>query len=100
MMATAVTQELLPLEGSTRAVWKHFDGKIIVEKKKRDRVNCKLCNKVMNYSGSTTNMRFHHRSVFNSLPNSSQTRSVQLDKHQCTLRQVISASQPKRTTNI
>ena len=55
----------------------------------------------MKYSGSTTNMRFHlkehHRSVFNSLLNSdssSQTRSVQLDKHQSTLPQVISASQP------
>ena len=39
-MATAI-QELLPLEGSTSAVWKHFgfpakDGKIILEKKKRD----------------------------------------------------------------
>ena len=37
------------------------------KKKKRDRVYYKLCNKVMKYSGSTTNMRFHlkehHRSV-------------------------------------
>ena len=55
----------------------------------------------MKYSSSTTNMRFdlkeHHRSVFNSLLNSdssSQTRSVQLDKHQSTLPQVISASKP------
>ena len=61
MMATAATQELLPIVGSTSAVWKHFgfpskDGKIIVEKKKRDRVYCKLCNKVNKYSGSTINM--------------------------------------------
>ena len=38
MMAIAATQELLPYEGSTSSVWKHFgfpskDGKIIVEKK-------------------------------------------------------------------
>ena len=43
------------------------DGKIIVEKKKRDKVHCKLCNTVIKYSGSTTNLRFHlkehHRSV-------------------------------------
>ena len=71
-MAIAATQELLPLEGSSSAVWKHFgfpskNGKIIVEKKKRDKVHCKLCNTVIKYSGSTTNLRFHlkehHRSV-------------------------------------
>ena len=52
MMATAATQELLPLEGSTSAVWKHFgfpskDGIIIVEKKKRDRVYCNCGTKLL-----------------------------------------------------
>lgn len=42
-------------------------------------------------------LKEHYSSVFHSLPNSdssSQTRSVQLDKDQSTLPQVISASQP------
>ena len=45
-MAVQATKELLPLEGATSAVWKHFgfpsqDGKIVQEKKKRDSVHCK-----------------------------------------------------------
>ena len=105
-MAVAPTQELLPLEGSSSAVWKYFgfpaiNGKIVIEKKERDKVHCKLCSRVIKYSGSTTNLRFHlkehHRSVFNSLPSpdsSSHTRPVILSKDQSTLPQIISAAQP------
>ena len=74
MMAGSSSRlELLPLEGSSSAVWNHFgfpskDGRIIQEKKKRNEVQCKICSKVLKYNGSTTNLRFHlkeyHKSVY------------------------------------
>ena len=60
-----VTNSLLPLEGSTSEVWKHFsfaakNGKYIEDdKKKRTKVCCKLCNKSLKYSGNTSNLRAH-----------------------------------------
>ena len=47
-MAVQATKELLPLEGATSAVWKHFgfpsqDGKIVQEKKKRDSIHFISC---------------------------------------------------------
>ena len=90
-------QELLPLEGSSSGVWKHFgfpskEGKIVVEKKK-ETAYCKLCSTAIKHSGSTSNMRFHlkehHISVFDSLPKSASTRSAQLAKSE-----VLSETQP------
>ena len=52
--------ELLPLEGSTSEVWKHFgfpgrNGKFVeTDKKKRTNVCCKLCRKTMKYCGNTS----------------------------------------------
>ena len=60
-----VTDSLLPLEGSTSEVWKHFgfpakNGKYIKgDKKKRTKVCCKLCNNSLKYSGNTQNLRAH-----------------------------------------
>lgn len=97
-----MAKELLPLEGATSAVWNHFgfpshQGKITVEKKKREFVHCKLCPQVLRYSGSTTNMRYHleehHRKVFDSLPKSTASSSKR-DKDQPTLQSIVSASQP------
>ena len=57
MATNTSTSELLPLEGSSSAVWKYFgfpskDGKITVEKKKRTEVHCKICTKVLKYNCS------------------------------------------------
>ena len=97
------TQELLPLEGSSSAVWRHFgfpskDGKIVAEKKKRHEVHCKVCFRIIKYNGNTTNMRFHlkehHKTVFMSLPKSdSGKKTTNIDKDQATLPQIMSASQ-------
>ena len=60
-----VTDSLLPLEGSTSEVWKHFgfpakNGKYIEgDKKKQTKVCCKLCKKSLKYSGNTSNLRAH-----------------------------------------
>ena len=59
------TQQLLPLEGCKSTVWKHFgfparDGKFLeIDKKKRDSVTCKLCGKILKYSGNSTNLFYH-----------------------------------------
>ena len=42
------------IEGSKSDVWKHFgfpsqDGRITVERKKRNKVHCKLCDAVIKY---------------------------------------------------
>ena len=55
-------KQLLPLEGCKSTVWKHFgfparDGKF--HKKKRESVICKLCGKILKYSGNTTNLFYH-----------------------------------------
>lgn len=110
-MATS-TRELLPLEGSTSAVWKHFgfpakEGKILIDKKKRTEVHCKICGKIVKYNGSTTNLRFHlkeyHKSVFSSLPSTADhgsTSKTPLPKNQVTLSQAISAGQPIPTSSV
>ena len=66
--------DLLPFEGATSAVWSYFgfpdkDGKFVEpDKRKRMSVHCKLCAKVVKYTGNTTNLRFHlersHRPQF------------------------------------
>ena len=103
--------EFLPLEASTSPVWKFFgfpskDGQIIEkDKKKRSKVHCKLCSKIIKYSGNTSNLRFHlkehHNSVFLSLPKTescSKSENVK-DVHQSTLTEVIAASQPPPNTS-
>ncbi len=69
-----VRADLLPLESATSGVWDHFgfpavDGRFLEQDKiKRATVHCKLCAKVLKYSGNTTNLRFHlennHRPEF------------------------------------
>ena len=60
-----VTDSLLPLEGSTSEVWKHFrfpakNGKYVEgDKKKRTKAYCKLCSKSLKYCGNTLNLRAH-----------------------------------------
>ena len=71
------TVELLPLEGSTSEVWKHFgfpgkNGKFVeTDKKKRTDVSCKLCKKAIKYCGNTSNLRSHlerdHKKEFQEL---------------------------------
>ena len=71
------TVELLPLEGSTSEVWKHFgfpdrNGKFIeTDKKKCIDVCCKLCKKALKYCGNTSNLRSHleqdHKKEFQEL---------------------------------
>ena len=57
--------ELLPLEGSVSPVWKYFgfpaeNGKFLEsDKKKRERVHCKLCHRVFSYVHNTTNLWQH-----------------------------------------
>ena len=68
---------LLPLEGSTSEVWKHFgfpakNGKYIeMDKKKQTKVCCKLCKKTIKYCGNTSNLRSHlerdHKKEFQAL---------------------------------
>ncbi len=69
--------ELLPLEGSKSAGWSNFGfpaqgGRIILEKKNRKKVYCKLCSTSIKYSGNTTNLHFHlkehHRNTYSALP--------------------------------
>ena len=69
--------QLLPLEGSTSEVWKHFgfpakNGKHIEpDKRKRTKVCCKLCKKMIKYCGNTSNLRAHlerdHKKEFQAL---------------------------------
>ena len=69
--------ELCPLEGCSSAVWKYFgfpsrDGKFVEpDKKKRTSVHCKVCAKVLKYTGNTTNLRYHlqhnHRSEYKNM---------------------------------
>ena len=69
--------ELLPLEGCSSVVWKYFgfpsrDGKFLeLDKKKRTSVHCKICAKVLKYTGNTTNLRYHiqhnHRSEYKNM---------------------------------
>ena len=67
--------ELLPLEGAKSAVWQYFgfpakDGKYIEpDKGNHMTTNCRLCTKVVKYSGNTTNMRVHLREAHQSLYN-------------------------------
>lgn len=73
----ATADSLLPLEGSTSEVWKHFgfpakNGKYIeADKKKRTKVSCKLCKKSLKYCGNTSNLRAHlerdHKKDFQAL---------------------------------
>ena len=79
-----MSTELIPLEGATSAVWKYFgfpakNGFIQPDKKKRNKVNCKLCMKVITYSGNTTNMRVHlrdnHHKVYSDLLQSEKEKS-------------------------
>ena len=79
-MASSSDTDYLPLPGATSEVWKYFGfpaingkhsneylsyiiiiiGKFIEpDKKKRTSVHCKLCPKVLKYSGCTTNLRYH-----------------------------------------
>ena len=57
--------ELLPLYGAISSkVWSHFgfpasSGNIIEDRKSRKHVHCKLCPKILNYPGNTSNMRFN-----------------------------------------
>ena len=56
--------ELLPLKGAISKVWSHFgfpasSVKIIEDRKSRKHVHCKLCPKILKYSGNTSNMIFH-----------------------------------------
>jgi len=57
--------ELLRLEGATSRVWDYFgftaqNGKFLQQdKKKRKKVNCKLCARDFSYVGNTTNMWQH-----------------------------------------
>ena len=81
-----MSTELIPLEGATSAVWKYFgfpakNGKFIQpDKKKRNKVNCKLCVKVITYSGNTTSMRAHlrdnHHKVYSDLLQSEKEKSL------------------------
>ena len=58
-------EELLPLEGAVRTVWKYFrfpaqNGKFLEpDKKKRKQVHCKLCHRAFSYVHNTTNMWQH-----------------------------------------
>ena len=58
-----------------------FLGKFIEpNKKERKYVNCKLCPKVLKYSGNTSNMRFHlessHKAEFKVLQQSDKQRDT------------------------
>ena len=63
-MATSKA-ELLPLEGAISGIWCFFgfpakDGQFVEkDKKKRNKVTCKLCIQVLKYASNTTNMPFH-----------------------------------------
>ena len=63
--STSSNIELCPLEGCGSAVWKYFrfpscDGKFVEpDKKKRTSVHCKVCTKVLKYTGNTTNLQYH-----------------------------------------
>ena len=69
-MASSITAEIemLPFEDDTSSVWAHFgfpstNGKIMQVRKNRKQVYCRLCPKVLKYSGNTTNLRFHLQST-------------------------------------
>ena len=58
-------RELFPLEKVNSGTWEYFgftaeNGKFTEkDRRKRNKVFCKLCPKMMNYQGITTNMMVH-----------------------------------------
>ena len=104
--------ELLPLEGATSSVWTHFgfpssNGKIIEERKNRKQVYCRLCPKVLKYSGNTTNLRFHlqsaHSTVYKALVRSENKPKEAHPKHthqgQTTIQESLEKRQPIPSTS-
>ena len=111
-MASSSDTDYLPLPGATSEVWKYFGfpaingkhsneylsyilfiiiiiGKFIEpDKKKRTSVHCKLCPKVLKYSGCTTNLRYHlelsHKTQFDLL-NKPKERNQSSGTNQATI---------------
>ena len=98
-----MASEFLPLEGSTSIVWRLFgfpasDGEMREpEKKKRKKVHCKLCKKMLAYVGNTTNMWNHledcHIEEYRSLKCETDGSKTK-EKRQPTLKQSLAGSQP------
>ena len=100
----------LPLEGCSSAVWKFFgfparNGKIIEpDKKKRKEVHRRVCGceKVLKYSGNTSNMLFHlehcHPSIYAEIQASRSTAASSTAKgstsRQLTLKATVASSSP------
>ena len=90
--------DLLKLDSATSTVWNYFgfpakDGKFLEpDKKKRNRVCCKLCGRDFSYVGNTTNMWQHlkeaHHSEYHGLKSSGEDSTDNLGSTSCNIRGV------------